>query len=98
MVAVGRYQGTGQMPLAPDSATAHRQRSIPDVFAVLHSVEMNPGNRRVRSALRLADGLPQRGEAEQTSARRHGTAVGKCGPGLEYLAALVQPVGAVDRR
>ena len=55
---------------------------------------MDPGNRRVRGALRLTDGLPQRGDAEHASARRHGMAVGERSPGVEDLAVFGRRIQA----
>ena len=53
------------------SGLARVERAVADIAAILHTVEVYATHRGVRGALRLSQGLAQRGDAENASTRSH---------------------------
>ena len=71
-----------------DSGLTRVERAVPDIAAILHTVEVYATHRGVRGALRLSHGLAKRSDAKNASTRSHDALAVMRGRGVENLAVV----------
>src|SRR6202790_5012346 len=76
-----------------ESGLARVERAVADIAAILHTVEVYATHRGVRGALRLSQGLAQRGDAENAPTRSHDALTVRRGRG----AAIPVGVDSIER-
>src|SRR3977135_4033235 len=77
-----------------ESGLARLERAVPDIAAIPHTLEVYATHRGVRGALRLSQGLAQRGDAENASTRSHDALTvlhGRGGKTLAVVAGDLEP-------
>src|SRR6202163_2661234 len=80
-----------------ESGLARVERAVADIAAILHTVEVYATHRGVRGALRLSQGLAQRGDAENASTRSDDALAVPRGRGVENLAVVASDLESRNR-